>query len=110
MKNLFYVIVFGIIFTGTSLFAQSNPLTKTKRLNHRQVHQSKRIMQGVKSGSLTKRETANLTRQEIKLQRHKKRAKAVGIVTPRERVKLNREANRLSKKIYVQKHDKQRRK
>jgi ketol-acid reductoisomerase len=110
MKNLIYVLTLGLLLSSSSIFAQNNPLTKTKKLNHRQVHQSKRIMQGVKSGSLTKKETANLTRQEIKLQRHKRRAKADGIVTPRERVKLNREANSLSRKIYIQKHDKQRRK
>lgn len=109
MKNLFYVLSMLLFLSGTILFAQSNPLTKTKKLNHRQIHQSKRILQGAKSGALTKRETAILTRQEIKLQKHKKRAKADGIVTPRERVKLNREANKLSRRIYIQKHDKQRR-
>ena len=44
-----------------------------------------------------------------KLQRDKKIAKSDGKVTPAERAKLNREANRNSKAIHNQKHDAQHR-
>ena len=49
-------------------------------------------------------------KQEAKLQKQKRIAKSDGVVTKRERAKLNHEANKLSAKIYKQKHDRQKRK
>jgi len=104
-KYIFLLSV--LLFVTSGLFAQS---TKTPGIKHKQVNQSKKILQGVKSGSLTKKETANLINQEVKLQKHKKRAKADGMVTPRERYKLNKDANSLNRKIYIKKHNKRKRK
>ena len=49
-------------------------------------------------------------KQEAKLQKKKKIAKADGKLTPGERRKLHREARKLDAKIYKQKHDQQKRK
>ena len=81
--------------------------TATPGLDQRQANQEKRIEQGVASGQLNKKETIRLEKREGKLQADKLLAKADGKVTPQERKKLQREANRDSKAIYKQKHDKQ---
>ena len=91
-----------MVFAG-SAYAQ----TATPNLDKRQANQEKRIDQGVKSGELTKREATRLEGREAKLQADKQKAKADGVVTKQERVKLQREADRDSKAIYRQKHDAQ---
>ena len=79
----------------------------TPRLDKREANQQKRIDQGVASGQLTAKETNNLDKREAQLAADEAAAKADGKVTHAERRKLEREANRDSKAIYRQKHDKQ---
>ena len=105
MKKLFLVLFAAFLFTGFNAFAQ----TKTPKVTKKQINQHKRIAQGVKSGELTRIEAKRLMKQERKLQKHKVIAKSDGVVTRKERARLNAEANRLSKKIYIQKHDRQKR-
>lgn len=95
-------IAVTLAFAG-SAFAQ----TATPGIDKRQANQEKRIEQGVKSGELTKREAARLEKREDKLQKDKEKAQADGVVTKKERRQLNREANRDSKAIARQKHDRQ---
>jgi hypothetical protein len=95
-------IAAAMIFT-VSAYAQ----TATPNIDQRQANQEKRIEQGVKSGELTAKETARLENREAKLQADKQKAKADGVVTKKERAKLQHEANRDSKAIYRQKHDAQ---
>jgi cellobiose-specific phosphotransferase system component IIB len=101
MKHVFLIIA---LLISTSVMAQS---IKTPIIEKKQNNQINRIEQGVKSGELTKHETKVLLKQEAKLQQHKKMAKADGVITKKERAILNKEANKLSSKIYKQKHDKQ---
>lgn len=79
----------------------------TPALDARQANQRDRIAQGVRSGELTRPETRRLVRGEVRLHRHERIAKSDGIVTGRERVSLQRQANRMSGRIYRQKHDQQ---
>jgi len=88
-------------FSGAA-FAQSTP-----RVDKREANQEKRIENGKESGQLTNREAARLEAHEDKLKADEAAAKADGKVTKKERVKLNREANRNSKRIAKQKHDRQ---
>ncbi len=105
MKTKFLLFLFnGMLITGIA-FAQ----TVTPKVAKKQANQHARINEGVKSGELTKKEAAALRAREAKLQRDKKIAKSDGKVTPAERAKLNREANRNSKAIHNQKHDAQHR-
>ena len=48
-----------------------------------------------------------LVRGEVRLHRHERIARSDGVVTGAERLRLQRNANRMSKRIYVQKHDPQ---
>ena len=75
-------------------------------MDKREARQQARVQQGIKSGHLTGREAAKLERQQARIRRDERRAKADGTVTPRERAKLTREQNRASRNIYLKKHNK----
>jgi hypothetical protein len=79
----------------------------TPRLDAREQNQRERIAQGVRSGELTRPETRRLVRGEVRLHRHERIARSDGVVTGAERLRLHRNANRMSQRIYVQKHDPQ---
>jgi hypothetical protein len=82
-------------------------LAGTPALDQREHNQAQRIRQGVKSGELTRPEARRLVRGEARLHRHEAIAKSDGVVTSRERARLQHEANVESKRIYRQKHDAQ---
>ena len=79
----------------------------TPRLDAREQNQRQRIAQGFRSGELTRPEARRLIKGERRLHRHERYAKSDGVVTPAERARLQRNANRMSTLIYRQKHDPQ---
>ncbi len=82
---------------------------KSKGINKRQKKQTRRIAQGVRSGSLTGREAAKLGHQQARIQHKKRRFKADGTFTKRERARVHKSQNRASKNIYRKKHNGKRR-
>ena len=107
MKGSFAaVLVAAVVLFGGVSFAQD----KTPAVDQRQANQKARIIEGKKSGELTKKEARRLAVQQAKIKVDEKKAKADGVVTPAERVKLQHEQNRASKNIYRQKHDAQKKK
>jgi hypothetical protein len=94
------------IAAATLLFAAD---AQAANIRARARRQQIRIAQGVRSGALTPRETAQLERREAALDREVHVLRADGGLTPRERARVNRQQNRLSRDIYRQKHDRQRR-
>jgi hypothetical protein len=91
-----------LLAASGAAFAQA-----TSGIDQRQANQQKRIEQGVASGQLNQREAARLEKREAKLEANKQAARADGKVTPQERKQLQHEANRDSRAIYQQKHDRQ---
>ncbi|TAK54560.1 MAG: hypothetical protein EPO25_06800 [Gammaproteobacteria bacterium] len=81
----------------------------TPGLDQRQHNQAQRIRQGVHSGELTRHEAGQLVHGQVQLRRIEARAKADGIVTARERIRLQHRADVQSRQIYRQKHDGQQR-
>jgi hypothetical protein len=79
--------------------------TATPRVDRRQVRQQARITQGVHSGALTRCERARLEAGQAHVRRVEARAKADGIVTPRERAHLRHAQNVQSRHIYRAKHN-----
>ena len=76
----------------------------------RQVNQQQRIAQGIGSGELNRREAARLERKEVRLHRSIVRDRYDGgRFTRIERYKAQRRLDRMSARIYRQKHDGQRR-
>jgi len=79
----------------------------TPRYDARQAHQRERIVNGVQSGELTRRETRRLAAGQVHLNRVERRAKADGVVTAGERAHMQHEENQQSRRIRRQKHDAQ---
>jgi len=73
----------------------------------RNINQQQRIEQGVKSGSLTTRETAKLEGGESRIDRAEARAGADGKVSAKEQARLRKKENRQSARIHREKHDAQ---
>ncbi len=84
-------------------FAQAN----TPRVDQREANQQQRIDQGVASGSLTQREANRLERGQQHVENMETRAKADGVVTRRERLRLHQAQEVQSRHIYAEKHDRQ---
>ncbi len=94
-----------LLAAGTPAWAADN----TPHLDKREHHQAHRIVNGVKSGDLTRPETRHLVKGQQQLRSLERHAKADGHVTARERARLEVAADRQSVRIYRQKHDGQQR-
>ena len=97
------VMMAGLV-AGTAVGADAGPIN---RREHRQV---RRIVHGVRSGALTRRETARLAVEQARIrvmERHLRRS-GDGL-SRREYLRLQRALNRSSRHIYRQTHDRQRR-
>jgi len=90
------IALIGLVFANSSMAG---------RVGKRQIHQHKRIHQGVKSKELTCRETGKLMREQHKIQRTKKRSLIDGILTPKERGRLEIQQDKASMHIYRLKHN-----
>lgn len=83
------------------VIASSNLTAQTQNSNQR-----KRVRQGVKSGELTKAETAVLAHQQKDIRTAKHQERAYGKVTRDERKDINKDERKASKKIARKKHNK----
>ena len=113
MKIRTLIAVLALTASGVAFTQSPAPVplvkdrTATPGLDKREVKQQKRIDQGVASGQLSAKETNRLDKRQAKLVANETAAKSDGVVTPAERRKLQREANRNSKAIHQLKHNKQ---
>jgi hypothetical protein len=107
MKRFVATMAAGVLMlAGTGIFTMSAE-EKEGRIQQRKENQQARIAQGVASGSLTPRETANLEHKESKLNgeiRADRQANG-GRLTAQEKAQVNRQQNRLSRNIYRDKHN-----
>jgi hypothetical protein len=71
----------------------------------RNINQQNRIEQGVQSGALTNKETANLERGQARIDRKEARVGADGHVSAREQARIQHAEDRQSNKIYREKHN-----
>lgn len=76
-------------------------------INQRQDNLAARIDQGVRSGALTRPEARRLRAQYRDIARLEARYRASGGLSPAERRDLDRRFDRLSRRVYGQKHDRQ---
>ncbi len=88
---------------------RDRPATSGDGIDARQARQRARIHDGVESGQLTRREATRLRGEQRAIGRQERRASADGVVTPRERARINRNQNRASRHINAQRHDRQQR-
>jgi hypothetical protein len=94
-----------MLTVGAAVSAEAYGGRRTPGVDRREHRQQRRIVQGVRSGELTGRETLRLERGEWDIRRDERHAKSDGQVTARERAHLQRELNRESRHIYRAKHD-----
>lgn len=104
MKKVF----FSLVFTA-GLSAYTFTQTATPVIKERQENQHDRIQDGVRDGSLTRREAVRIRYRTHETHEDIKNAKADGVVTQNEKVEIKREQSQNSRAIYCQKHDGQRR-
>lgn len=102
MKTKLWIAAIAAVITVPA-FAQ----TATPGIDQRQMNQEQRIDQGIASGQLTQRETNRLERGQQRVDNLENRAKSDGVVTARERARVQHAQNVESKRIYRQKHDRQ---
>jgi hypothetical protein len=100
---MFRKIAVTLVLSAAALPA----LAGTPGLDAREQNQRERIAQGMRSGELTRPEARRLAHGEVRLHRHERLARADGEVTRAERYRLNQHADRMSGRIYRQKHDPQ---
>ena len=101
MKKTILIAVLTVAITAPALAGG------TPRYDARQHHQRERIVNGVQNGELTMRETRRLAAGQVHLNRVERRVESDGVVTSRERARLQHEANQQSRRIHRQKHDAQ---
>jgi hypothetical protein len=103
MKKIFFSSVL-VASMSVYTFAQ----TATPVIKGRQENQQDRIQNGVRNGSLTRREAARLRDRKQETRQDIKEAKVDGVVTHEERADIKQDQKQTSKAIYRQKHDGQR--
>lgn len=92
----------------TSLTAVAQPAPGTPRADQREANMEQRIQQGVQSGQLTPREAQRVERGQDRIDRMEDRAKADGVVTGKEKARIEHAQNVESRQLYREKHDRQR--
>jgi len=111
------VLVSGFVVAGSPALAHPNPrclgLAGAARaapfLASRQVAQGVRIQQGLRHGQLSRREAAGLLRQHRQIAHQFRCSRASqGRLDGRERRQLDREFDRLSRKIWRERHARER--
>jgi hypothetical protein len=99
----------AVIAPASGLSAERSNV-KSPVVNDREHNQQLRIRQGIRSGELTRNETARLEAEEARIRVNERFAKSDGKLTDAERARLEKELDKASHDIYEQKHDDQTRK
>ncbi len=105
MKRFIPHMMIGALLLGTVTASYADE--REGRVARRQERQQQRIAQGVKSGSLTPKETSHIERQETGLNKEIRtdRKGNGGTLTPQEKKQVNQQQNGLSREIYRDKHN-----
>lgn len=116
-NSLLILAVAGLMFTGIAV-AQTTTTSgagpgvvdpghpRVNQVNSRETRQQNRIGNGVKNGSLSPKQTANLEKRESSVQSREQKDMAAhnGHLTKAEQNGINRQQNRISKSVYKDKH------
>src|SRR5688572_19182951 len=100
-KIIVLALLLTVIMSGSAL-AQSTP-----HVDARQEAQRERITEGIGSGEVTRHEARRLKKEQRHIRKTERKAEADGVVTTRERRKLDHKQDRVSRDIRRQKHDQQ---
>jgi len=95
------VFIISVLLVGGFTFS----IARTPVANKRQINHQQRIHQKAQSGELTKVEFIQLEQQQRQIQRIKKRAKADGVFTQKEKAIIRSKQNEASRNIYRKSHN-----
>jgi hypothetical protein len=117
-NSLLILAIGGLMVTGSAIAQTANTSgagagvvdpghPRVNQVNGRETNQQNRIANGVKNGSLSPKETANLEKREANVQSREQKdmAEHNGHLTKAEQNGINRQQNRISKSIYKDKHN-----
>lgn len=98
-------LLVGALFV-TILMSQSAMASPNSGwIDKKQHHQKHKIVRGVKSGQLTRKEAWRLGKQQRRIHLKERRYKSDGNFTRRERAKIHRDLAHASRNIYRAKHN-----
>ena len=103
MKSLRVMLLVVAVATLGATAASARPWAP--RIHRRELRQELRIRQGVRSGELSWREAARLRVGERHIRGMEMRARWDGRVTARERFRIARAQDRMSRRIWRLKHN-----
>ncbi len=98
MKTIVLAAVIASLTTGAAFAG-------TPFINKRQNNQAHRIVDGFNAGQLTPNETAKLVGGQIRVQNLKTQAQADGVVTFRERARINTVQTVQGARIFWKRHN-----
>ena len=107
MKKIAIITTVFVLGFLVEVSAQEWSSAATVSANHRQVNQQARIAHGTATGQLTRAERKALKAEQRHIRNVKRRAKADGVVTGEEKLRINRKQRRANRHIHRQKHDAQ---
>jgi len=100
------IVVAGLMAAG--LVTGTAGVANADSINRREHRQVRRIIHGVWSGALTRREIARLAVEQVRIRAIERRLRQNGGgLSVREHLRLQRALNRASRHIYRQLHDRQ---
>jgi hypothetical protein len=102
LRTIPYAVLSGSLLVGGGAYAQS-----MYSIDQRQDYQQDQIERGIRNGQVTRSEAYRLEQGERAIDRAQARARADGVVTPQERARIDRLADREGREIYRQSHDSQ---
>lgn len=105
MKTTLSFLLASLVLVTSQAYAERPHHPRDSGVNARQHQQNHRIKQGVRSGELTKDEAKGLREERRAIRQEERDYKADGRLTRDERKDLHQDLNDLSKDIYTEKHD-----
>ncbi len=97
MKTKLFILGMFVFGFATMSFAQTETGKTCKPLKQ------KKIEEGIKSGELTKNEVAHLRKEQASVAFTKRKAKSDGVVTRKERQRIQAKRANFHKEIYLKK-------
>jgi len=104
MAGFFVSVGLSPVYAGETAWQKSHP--RRAEVNKRLSNQNKRINQGVKNGTLTKGQAAQLHKEDHQIRQEERdmASQDGGHITKQEQRTLNAQENQVSRQIYDEKH------
>ena len=117
LKKAAVAVALGAVFS-TAALAQGGPGYERREafnppavvahgFERRDAALNERIEQGIRTGQLTPHEVRKLRARQAEIERMEARARRDGVITERERARIEVAQNELSRMIRFEKHDRQ---